>query len=76
MERLLSREYSGKELHSMSTSGSTGTPLTIKQNRNKRNRVLAEIIYFGEKCDYFIGDRYVIFMSLDRKEQEKPHKCF
>jgi phenylacetate-CoA ligase len=53
IEGLLSQEYRGKELHCMSTSGSTGTPLTIKQNKNKRNRVLAEIIYFGEKCDYF-----------------------
>jgi phenylacetate-CoA ligase len=41
----------------MSTSGSTGTPFTIGQDENKRKRVLAEIIYFGELCGYCLGDR-------------------
>ena len=36
-EILSSKEYMGKELHTMSTSGSTGTPFSIRQNKNKRN---------------------------------------
>lgn len=55
---IMSKKYINREdLHYMSTSGSTGMPFTIAQNKNKRNRVLAEIIYFGELCGYSLGDR-------------------
>ena len=70
VKEMLSNEYSGKSLHSMSTSGSTGNPLTVKQNRNKRNRVLAEIIYFGEQCGYYLGDRNV-YLRVWTKEIKK-----
>lgn len=57
-DRIMSKEHmNSEELHYMSTSGSTGTPLTIAQDKNKRKRVLAEIIYFGELCGYNLGDR-------------------
>lgn len=56
-DKIISKEYIGTQLHLMSTSGSTGTPFTIAQDKNKRNRVLAEIIYFGELCGYSLGDR-------------------
>lgn len=56
-DNILSIGYKNKHLKTMSTSGSTGTPFTIKQNSDKRNRVLAEIIYFGEICNYYLGDR-------------------
>lgn len=55
--RIMSNKYKDKDFHSMSTSGSTGTPFTIKQNMSKRKRVLAEIIYFGEICGYNLGDK-------------------
>ncbi len=35
---ILSDEYRAKTLHTKSTSGSTGTPLVVKQNADKRNR--------------------------------------
>ncbi|MGI6145720.1 MAG: CoF synthetase, partial [Peptococcia bacterium] len=76
IEGLLSQEYRGKELHCMSTSGSTGTPLTIKQNKNKRNRVLAEIIYFGEKCGYFLGDRNVYLRVWTEKNRKSRLNAF
>lgn len=61
MEDILSSEYKGKKLHEMHTSGSTGTPFVSRQNEKKRNRVLAELIYFGEKAGYQIGERYIFF---------------
>src|SRR5699024_2063025 len=54
---IISNEYVDKKLHSMSTSGSTGTPFSIEQDLNKRKRVLAEVIYFGEICGYELGDK-------------------
>ena len=46
-EEILSDRYNKGELHKMSTSGSTGTPFEILQNKEKRQRVLAELIYFN-----------------------------
>lgn len=48
-----------KKIHTMSTSGSTGTPFTVIQDKNKRNRVLAELIYYNEIAGQRIGDRFV-----------------
>jgi phenylacetate-CoA ligase len=42
----------------MHTSGSTGTPFLIRQDKNKRSRVLAEMIYLWGKAGYQIGMRY------------------
>lgn len=42
----------------MHTSGSTGTPLVIKQDSAKRNRVYAEMIYMWGFSGYKIGMRY------------------
>lgn len=73
---LLSKEYIGKELHTMSTSGSTGTPFTVRQDRNKRNRVLAEIIYFGEICGYYLGDRNVYLRIWTEKNKKSNLAAF
>ncbi|MFZ0034933.1 MAG: hypothetical protein WAK60_08115, partial [Sedimentisphaerales bacterium] len=45
----------------MHTSGSTGTPFVVRQDKNKRNRVYAEMIYFWGKAGYQVGMRYVFF---------------
>jgi len=46
-----------KKFHKVTTSGSTGAPLTIWQDRKKRIRHTAENIYFFELAGYIIGTR-------------------
>lgn len=75
-EILSSKEYIGKELHTMSTSGSTGTPFSIRQNKNKRNRVLVEIIYFGEICGYYLGDRNVYLRTWTEENRKSRLAAF
>jgi phenylacetate-CoA ligase len=58
-EAFRSTEFSGVRLHTMRTSGSTGTPFAILQNPDKRRRVLAEMICFGRRAGYQVGDRFV-----------------
>jgi phenylacetate-CoA ligase len=56
----------------MHTSGSTGTPFVVRQDKNKRNRVYAEMMYFWGKAGYQIGMKYVFFRiwtSLTRKSK-------
>lgn len=54
----------------MHTSGSTGTPLVIIQDKKKRNRVYAEMMYMWGLSGYKIGMRYVFLRrwnSINRK---------
>ena len=50
LPRFLASSYPGHELHSMSTSGSTGAPLSVVQDRRKRSRVIAELKYFADSA--------------------------
>lgn len=45
----------------MSTSGSTGTPFRSYQNKEKRNRVIAELIYLNEKALLDLGEKFIYF---------------
>jgi len=56
----------------MHTSGSTGVPIVIRQDKKKRNRVYAEMMYFWGKAGYQIGMRYIFFRiwtSSNRKSK-------
>ncbi len=62
-DKILSNKYKGKILHSMSTSGSTGTPFRVVQDRRKRCRVIASILFFGQLCGYTFGERQMFFRA-------------
>ncbi len=63
--------FRGARLHVMRTSGSTGTPLAVPQDPEKRWRALAEMICFGRRAGYEIGDRYV-FTRVWTPHNRKP----
>lgn len=56
-DKILSTKYKDQKLHTMSTSGSTGTPFTVVQDKIKRSRVIAAVIFFGKQCGYTFGER-------------------
>ena len=56
-----SKRYEGKPLHHMATSGSTGTPFVMDWDMGKRNRQLAELIYFNEIAGQKLGQPYIYF---------------
>lgn len=60
-EQFQSSEYVNKKNHCMLTSGSTGTPFKVVQNKKKRNRVLAELIYFNEIVGQKVGQKFCFF---------------
>ncbi len=71
-EAFQSPEFLGATVLNLHTSGSTGTPFIVRQDRNKRNRVYAEMMYFWGKAGYQIGERYVFFRvwtSANRKSR-------
>lgn len=64
-ERFESTVFNGKKLKVMETSGSTGTPFRVVQNSSKRQRVLAELIYFNSLVGYSVGTRHVFFRLIE-----------
>ena len=72
----LAKPFVTAKLHRMSTSGSTGTPFSVVQNYEKRSRVLAEIVYFGELCGYTIGQRYAFIRSWNSQSRKSPLESF
>jgi phenylacetate-CoA ligase len=67
-----SPEFLNVTVVTMHTSGSTGTPFVVRQDKNKRDRVYAEMMYFWGKAGYQIGMKYVFFRiwtSVNRKSR-------
>ncbi len=67
-----SPEFLQSNVTNMHTSGSTGTPFVVRQNADKRNRCLAEMMYFWGKAGYRIGMKYVYFRiwtSINKKSK-------
>jgi phenylacetate-CoA ligase len=67
-----SPEFLEAAVFHLHTSGSTGTPFVVRQDKNKRKRVHAEMIYFWGKAGYQIGMRHVFFRiwtSFNRKSK-------
>lgn len=58
-----SREYINMKLHWVSTSGSTGVPFKACQDNEKRNRTIADLIYFHKINGWNLGDRYVFLRA-------------
>ncbi|HEY1005572.1 MAG TPA: hypothetical protein VGD92_00280, partial [Sphingobacteriaceae bacterium] len=52
-----SRRFAGRRCKEIMTSGSTGTPLTIVQNRDKAVRNTADTIYFAGRAGFRVGHR-------------------
>ena len=63
-DSVLSNAYKKDELIAMSTSGSTGTPFTCWQDRNKNKHVNAETLYYNGKIGFSIGRRIIYLRSV------------
>lgn len=59
-----SSAFKTKQLHRVSTSGSTGTPLEWYQDRVKRRRVNAEVVYFSGNVGYAFGEQLTYLRAL------------
>jgi phenylacetate-coenzyme A ligase PaaK-like adenylate-forming protein len=52
-----SSDYLNRNNYKVATSGSTGAPFFLYQDKNKRNRNTSDILYFLKLNNYKIGDR-------------------
>lgn len=72
----ISNEYEKTKLIKMYTSGSSGNPFVSYQNRDKKNSVRASVIYFGELCNYKIGDRNVYLRVWSEENKKSRFSAF
>lgn len=52
-----SSQYNDKTSYKVSTSGSTGIPFILYQNKNKKLRNTADTIYFLQQANYSLGEK-------------------
>jgi phenylacetate-CoA ligase len=59
-----------KKLHTVRTSGSTGTPLTVYLDPRKRRRVIADLLVINDKIGWNLGEHYVFLRNwMSNKRQ-------
>ena len=54
---MLSENYRNKRNYEIATSGTTGIPFVVIQDKNKKARNTADTLYYGNKGGYELGDR-------------------
>jgi phenylacetate-CoA ligase len=68
--QFMSSRYRITDLVTMSTSGSTGTPFVCYQNREKKKRVNAEVIFYSEKAGYMVGTNLIFLRALNEQNRK------
>lgn len=68
--RFKSSLYKNSELSDVFSSGSTGIPFCIKQNKEKRYRNTADVIFFLEQAGGIFGDRLFYIKLWDYKNRK------
>nr|WP_299381501.1 CoF synthetase [Allomuricauda sp.] len=63
-------------LHSMFTSGSTGTPFQIFQTQRKKTRNTADTIYFAKKAGFTLGDKLLYLRLWNDKLKKGKFAAF
>lgn len=72
-----SKEYlDNNKLYIASTSGSTGTPLAVYQDENKKARMRADLIAAHEAVGWNLGDHYVFIRNWACKYKQSSIKNF
>lgn len=76
-DRCRSKEYlDNNKLYIASTSGSTGTPLIVYQDPNKKARMRADLIAAHEAVGWHLGDHYVFIRNWVSNYKQSPVKNF
>lgn len=69
-EKFTSGLYRDKHNHQVSTSGSTGNPFKLLQNKGKRERNIADTLFFSKRSGFDLGAR-LYYLRLWDKQYKK-----
>ncbi|WP_038262986.1 phenylacetate--CoA ligase family protein [Zhouia amylolytica] len=62
----ISDKFDKSDLQQVYTSGSTGTPFKVLQDKNKKNRNAADTLFFAEKAGYTTGEKLYYLRHWDQ----------
>jgi phenylacetate-CoA ligase len=72
----ISDDYEKAKLYKVTTSGSTGTPFMVYQDKNKRRRHIADNIYFNELANTYIGSKLYYFRIWNKVNIKSSLVCW
>ncbi|MFI0427843.1 CoF synthetase [Mariniflexile sp. HMF6888] len=75
-ESFKSKGLKNNAYHKVSTSGSTGMPFFLYQDKNKRLRNTADVIFFSKLSNYIIGNRLFELEVWREHNRKKPFKSW
>ncbi|MGY3795684.1 CoF synthetase [Aquimarina sp. 433] len=75
-EEFRSSKYKPKDCVEISTSGSTGAPFSVLQNKSKRCRNTGDNLYFSSKSGYEIGQKLVYIKIWSENYKHNPLSRF
>lgn len=75
-EELQSTSYKYGVIHKMSTSGSSGTPFIMLQDKNKKLRNTADTLYFAKQSGFDLGNRLYYFRRWSKKHKKSKLTSF
>lgn len=64
--------FEDKGLIKMTTSGSTGTPFTVYQDKNKKARNYGDTLYFGNTGGYYLGNKLIYLKIWVKEKMQAP----
>jgi len=73
-ESFLSVKFRDKRLIRMTTSGSTGTPFTVFQDRQKKIRNYSDTLFFSELGGFNLGNRLLYFKIWAKQKMQSPFR--
>ena len=71
-EKFRAINFEDKGLIKMITSGSTGTPFTVYQNKNKKARNYGDTLYFGNVGGYYLGNKLIYLKIWVKSKMQGP----
>jgi phenylacetate-CoA ligase len=70
IDDFISSKFTPESLHSVVTSGSTGTPFMVYHDKNKRFRSSADTIYFASRAGFRVGDE-LLYLKIWSASNQK-----
>ncbi len=68
---IISKQYKNKKKYKVSTSGSTGAPFSIYQDKNKKLRNTADTLYYAKLSGFTLGQK-LLYLRLWAAYYKKP----
>lgn len=75
-DAFISNQFQKENLIKLTTSGSTGTPFQVFQDKNKKARNTADTLYFAARTNYKLGQKLFYLKIWSDANRKSPFQSF